>query len=135
MADINVNYGVGGMSQPTPVTCWATSFAVVINYRDGSAISPIDVCATVGQDPNVAETWSTVTQAAEAYGLRQSASACMNIQGWADLLANNGPILRHRPVGRARSTRPGWPERPCSRPSALRNRVTAWSSGTDSTRH
>lgn len=89
---VNVVYQVAGMSQPTDCTCWATSFAVVINYRDGSNITPGDVCEKVGQDPAVPESWATVTQAAQAYGLQQSASACMNIQGWADLLQANGPL-------------------------------------------
>ena len=89
---VNILYSVAGMSQPTPVTCWATSFAVVINYRDGSNITPQDVCDKVGQDPNIAESWETVTRAAQAFGLQQSASACMNLDGWATQLQNNGPL-------------------------------------------
>lgn len=88
----NILYNVAGMSQPTPVTCWATSFAVVINFRDGSNITPIDVCNTVGRDPNTPETWDEIFQAAAAYGLNQSAGSCMTVDGWGQMLQDYGPL-------------------------------------------
>jgi hypothetical protein len=92
VAEVNCVYQVAGMSQPTDCTCWATSFAVVINYRDGSQVTPGDVCAAVGQDPAVPESWETVTAAAQHYNLSQSASACMDVDGWAQLLSSYGPL-------------------------------------------
>jgi hypothetical protein len=89
---VNVVYQVAGMSQPADHACWATSFAVVINYRDGSNLTPADVSNAVGVDITATESWSDVTNAANHFGLQQSASACMNIQGWAQLLSAYGPL-------------------------------------------
>ena len=89
---VDVVYAVGGMSQPTDHSCWATSFAVVINYRDGSNLTPADVSNAVGVDISAVESWSDVTNAAEHFHLRENASACMSVQGWADLLSSNGPL-------------------------------------------
>jgi hypothetical protein len=89
---MDINYQVAGMSQPTPVSCWATSFAVVINYRDGSNITPADVGKAVGRDISTEETWDEVTQAAHAFNLQSSASACMDANGWASLLQQYGPL-------------------------------------------
>jgi hypothetical protein len=89
---VDVVYEVGGMSQPTDHSCWATSFAVVINYRDGSNLTPADVSNAVGVDIAAAESWQDVTNAAHHFNLRESASACMNVQGWAELLASYGPL-------------------------------------------
>src|SRR5215469_6743978 len=76
---VDVYYDVAGMSQPTDHSCWATSFAVVINYRDGSSLSPADVSNAVGVDIAAVESWSDVTNAAEHFGLQESPSACMNV--------------------------------------------------------
>jgi hypothetical protein len=89
---VDIYYEVAGMSQPADHACWATSFAVVINYRDGSNLTPADVSNAVGVDINAVESWSDVTNAANHFNLQQSASACMNVQGWAQLLAANGPL-------------------------------------------
>jgi hypothetical protein len=89
---VNVYYEVAGMSQPADHACWATSFAVVINYRDGSNLTPADVSNAVGVDINGVESWSDVTNAASHFHLQQSASACMDVHGWAQLLASKGPL-------------------------------------------
>jgi len=87
-----VVYQVAGMSQPEDHACWATSFAVVINYRDGSNLSPADVSNAVGVDIKAVESWSDVTNAANHFGLQESASACMNVQGWVQQLSAHGPL-------------------------------------------
>jgi hypothetical protein len=89
---VDVYYPVAGMSQPTDHSCWATSFAVVINYRDGSNLTPADVSNAVGVDISAVESWSDVTNAAQYFGLQESASACMNVQGWTQLLMSYGPL-------------------------------------------
>jgi ABC-type bacteriocin/lantibiotic exporter with double-glycine peptidase domain len=89
---VDVYYPVAGMSQPTDHSCRATSFAVVINYRDGSNLSPADVSNAVGVDISAVESWSDVTNAAEHFGLQESASACMNVQGWTQMLMPYGPL-------------------------------------------
>lgn len=89
---VDVVYPVAGMSQPADHACWATSFAVVINYRDGSNLTPADVSNAVGVDINAVESWSDVTNAAEHFGLRESASACMNVLGWTQMLMSYGPL-------------------------------------------
>jgi hypothetical protein len=89
---VNVMYQVAGMSQPADHACWATSFAVVINYRDGSNLTPADVSNAVGVDITAVESWEDVTNAANHFNLQQSASACMNVQGWAQLLTAHGPL-------------------------------------------
>jgi hypothetical protein len=89
---VDVVYQVAGMSQPAAHACWATSFAVVINYRDGSNLTPADVSNAVGVDISAVESWSDVTDAASHFHLQESASACMDVSGWAQLLATNGPL-------------------------------------------
>jgi Papain-like cysteine protease AvrRpt2 len=91
VAPVNIVYQVAGMSQPADHACWATSFAVVINYRDGSNLTPADVSNAVGVDINSVESWEDVTNAANHFNLQQSASACMNVQGWAQQLSY-GPL-------------------------------------------
>ena len=36
----NVTYQVPGMSQPTPMSCWVSSFAMLINFTQGSNVTP-----------------------------------------------------------------------------------------------
>ena len=68
----NIVYQVPGMSQPTAMSCWATSFAMLINYLQGTQYTPDDI--------------------AQAFGLNVTACACYNIDGWAQLLGSYGPL-------------------------------------------
>jgi ABC-type bacteriocin/lantibiotic exporter with double-glycine peptidase domain len=88
----NVVYQVPGMSQPTPMSCWATSFAMLINYTQGSDISPKDVADKVGRDIEHGDDNATDHQVATAFGLSVDGCTCMNIDGWGTMLTNHGPL-------------------------------------------
>jgi hypothetical protein len=89
---VDVVYQVTPMTQPAAHACWATAFAVLINYRDGSNLTPADVSNAVGVDISDVESWQDVTDAASHFDLHESGSACMDVQAWARLLADNGPL-------------------------------------------
>jgi ABC-type bacteriocin/lantibiotic exporter with double-glycine peptidase domain len=89
---VDVVYQVTGISQTETHAYWATSFAVLVNYRDGSNLTPADVSNAVGADLDAVESWSDVIDAASHFGLHESTSACMDVRGWAQLLADYGPL-------------------------------------------
>ena len=51
-----------------------------------------DVSNAVGVDISAVESWSDVTNAASHFNLQSSASACMDVQGWVQMLSANGPL-------------------------------------------
>jgi predicted double-glycine peptidase len=88
----NIVYQVPGMSQPTEFSCWATSFAMLINYAQGTQYSPGDIAAKVGKTINEYDNNTDDHNIANAFGLTVDACACMNIDGWGQMLSAHGPL-------------------------------------------
>ncbi len=88
----SVVYQVPGMSQPTPYSCWATSFAMLINYAQGTNLTPKDVGDKVGRDIEHGDDNATDRQVADAFGLNVDGCTCMDIDGWGTMLTNHGPL-------------------------------------------
>jgi Papain-like cysteine protease AvrRpt2 len=88
----SVVYEVPGMSQPTPYSCWATSFAMLINYAQGTNLTPKDVADKVGRDIEHGDDNATDHQVANAFGLNVDGCTCMDIDGWGTMLTNHGPL-------------------------------------------
>ena len=89
---VDVRYNVPGMSQPTPTSCWATAFAMLINYVQGTQITPYDVGDTIGHPLSSGDNNTDDARIARAYGLTADGCTCMNIDGWAQMLQNHGPL-------------------------------------------
>ena len=89
---VNVVYQINAIMQPDAHASWATAFAMVINHRDGSNLTPDDVGNAVGADLSYVESWSDVIDAASHFSLREAGSAGADVQEWARMLAENGPL-------------------------------------------
>ncbi|HWS44694.1 MAG TPA: papain-like cysteine protease family protein [Acidimicrobiia bacterium] len=88
----NIVYQVPGMSQPTAMSCWATSFAMLINYLQGTQYTPDDIAQAIGKTTNEYDDNADDHAVAQAFGLNVTACACYNIDGWAQLLGSYGPL-------------------------------------------
>lgn len=80
------------MSQPTDCSCWATSFAMLINYNQGTQYTPADVAQAVGKTINEYDNNTDDYNVAQAFGLNVDACTCMNIDGWGNMLSTYGPL-------------------------------------------
>jgi ABC-type bacteriocin/lantibiotic exporter with double-glycine peptidase domain len=72
-------------------TCWAASMAMLVNFRDGSSFTDLDICRQVGL-PEDGATVQQVQQAMDHLGLHLVAPSSLTPEGWVDL-------LRSHPVG------------------------------------
>jgi ABC-type bacteriocin/lantibiotic exporter with double-glycine peptidase domain len=88
----NIRYSVPGMSQPTDKSCWATSFAMLINYSQGASLTPADVAAKIGKTVDEYDNNTDDRNIAQAFGLTVDACTCMNIDGWRQKLESYGPL-------------------------------------------
>jgi hypothetical protein len=84
--------GVELVAQPTDMSCWATTAAMIIGWHDQMSISPdylaqISGCTTAtGLDP------AAVGKFASDVGLVSEAPACYAIDGFRGLLEQYGPL-------------------------------------------
>ena len=88
----NVTYSVPGMSQPTDCSCWATAFAMLINYNRGTQYTPADIAAAVGKTVDEYDDNQDDYNVAAAYGLHVDGATCMDIDGWGNMLTTYGPL-------------------------------------------
>lgn len=90
---IDIRHEVEPQVQPTGDSCWATSLAMVISHKMSASYTTESVAQAAGwsiyQCDNAG--WQPIWDIVGAFELNQSASACMLVQGWADLLSI-GPL-------------------------------------------
>jgi hypothetical protein len=93
MTDVNIHFDIEAQEQPTDDSCWATSLAMVISYRYAASYGPEDVAQAAGWSIYQCDGagWQPIWDVASTYQLTSAASACMNVDGWAQLL-QNGPL-------------------------------------------
>ncbi len=93
MTDVNIHFDVPAQEQPTGDSCWATSLAMIISYKTSASYGPEQVAQAAGwsiyQSDNAG--WQPIWDVASTFQLNSAASACMNVDGWAQLL-QNGPL-------------------------------------------
>ena len=88
----NILYDLAGMSQPTPTSCWATAFAIVINQRKYSSYTPEDIAAAVGKDLSSYSSDSDERAVANEFGLSFQYTRVDDIDAMAMMLQSYGPL-------------------------------------------
>ncbi len=92
MPDASVNYSVPLIPQPTDVSCWAASLAMVVSYRDSASYAPETIAQQSGMDIAGSYGWPDIRNAVSTWGLNTEGPACGLADYWATLLSNHGPI-------------------------------------------
>ena len=93
---------VESVYQPTGVSCWAAAAAMVVGFRDRISINPDEFAKLEGR-------WSEYNQTglytnnndefATAWGLSVEPPQSYSVEGFANVLANNGPLWVGRLIG------------------------------------
>lgn len=91
---VNVNYPINGMSQPTSDTCWITALTVMVNWRNGTAVGPEQVCEGAGTTLQQAQDtvgWDPVYQIANHNGIYSLDYTPADVEAWAHAMST-GPL-------------------------------------------
>jgi ABC-type bacteriocin/lantibiotic exporter with double-glycine peptidase domain len=93
MTDINIHFDIEPLAQPTDDSCWATSLAMVISHKYSASYTPENVAQAAGWSIYQCDNadWQPIWDVASTFHLNSTASACMNVDGWAQLL-QHGPL-------------------------------------------
>jgi hypothetical protein len=67
--DLDIETDVVLIPQPTDVTCWAASLAMVVSARDQSSTDPARIAAVAGMDVNTGYGWDAIRRAVQAWDL------------------------------------------------------------------
>ncbi len=78
--------------QPTPVSCWVASLAMVVGYRDSMSNTPDTIAAAAGMDVNTSYGWSDIEKAVAAWKLQETGPASAMPSDWATMLQTWGPL-------------------------------------------
>ncbi len=92
MSDIPVSCNVPLIPQPTDVSCWAASLAMVISYRDQTSHTPQDTAAAGNMDVDTGYGWDDIKNAVSAWNLKTEGPSCSLPEQWATWLKSYGPI-------------------------------------------
>jgi hypothetical protein len=90
--DVDVNVDVFLISQPTDVSCWAASLAMVVSARDSASTMPTTVAARAGMDVDTGYGWSDIRKAVSAWDLIEEGPRSAMPDEWGRLLKQWGPI-------------------------------------------
>ena len=80
--------------QPTGMSCWAASAAMVVGWRDRVSIDPATIAHGAGRDPEFQGGLNPDNhdEFGAAWGLVPEGPVSYSVQGFADLLERNGPL-------------------------------------------
>jgi len=81
------SHNVAYVQQSNNITCWAACTAMLVNYRDGTHYTDLDIVREAGIDPTGGcddSEWPTVIR---KWGLSQIYGSCMTPEGWEQLLS------------------------------------------------
>ena len=92
MGDLSVSYSVPLIPQPTGVSCWAASLAMLTSYRDNASYAPESIAQAANMDVDSGYGWSQIQNAVSTWGLNTEGPACGLPDYWATLLSNHGPV-------------------------------------------
>lgn len=84
--------GVDPIAQPTDDSCWATTLAMLIGWRDSVSIAPDTIAQQCGRTLNAGLPWNQRAAAAQAVGLSTLAPQCYTPEGFRQLIENHGPL-------------------------------------------
>jgi hypothetical protein len=80
------------VAQPTSMSCWATSAAMVIGWRDRMSLSPQTIAEIGGRSIHNGLDPAKVGDFAQDMGLVAEAPMSYTMQGFRELLEDNGPL-------------------------------------------
>lgn len=92
MSEVNVSWNVGYVPQQADMSCWAASIAMLVNFRDGTSHTDLDICKEAGIDPEAGATDNDYPTLMSHWRLHHVAGSCMTPEGWGELVAQ-GPTL------------------------------------------
>ena len=78
--------------QPTGKSCWATTLAMLIGWRDQVSIAPDTIAQQCGRSIGEGLPWAEREAAATALGLGTVPPQCYLPEGFAALIENHGPL-------------------------------------------
>jgi Papain-like cysteine protease AvrRpt2 len=84
--------GVYAIPQPTPDSCWATTLAMLIGWRDRVSIAPATIANQCSRTLEEGLPWSERAATARTLGLHSLAPQCYAPDGFARLIENHGPL-------------------------------------------
>jgi Papain-like cysteine protease AvrRpt2 len=85
--------GVDLLPQPTPNSCWATTFAMLLGWRDSVCIEPQTIANRCGHDLNYVLPWGDHASTARTLGLHSAQPMCYTETGFKNLIEQHGPIV------------------------------------------
>ena len=89
---VSIDYELELIPQPTDVTCWAASLAMVISNRDQASYSPQTVAEEAGMDITTGYGWSSIQKAVRYWGLKEEGPRSAIPQEWERMLQAYGPL-------------------------------------------
>lgn len=90
--DLDVSLEVFLIPQPTEVSCWAASLAMVVSARDLASTDPRTVAMQAGMDVDTGYGWTDIRQAVATWNLVEEGPRSAMPAEWARLLEQWGPI-------------------------------------------
>jgi len=87
-----VSYDLELVPQPTPVSCWVASLAMIIGYRDSASYDPKDIASAAGMDLDTGYGWDQIRDAVNVWNLKEEGPASAMPELWAQMLRDMGPI-------------------------------------------
>lgn len=89
---IEVDCAVDLVPQPTNVSCWAASLAMVVATRDGASTTADEVATKAGMSTTKGYNWTAIQGAVSTWGLAELAPMSAYPSYWAKQLKGNGPL-------------------------------------------
>src|SRR5262249_13557914 len=90
--DLDVTVDVSLIPQPTDVSCWAASLAMIVSARALVSIDPQTVVARAGMDIDTSYGWNEIQGAVTTWDLIEEGPRSAMPAEWARLLKQWGPI-------------------------------------------
>lgn len=90
--DLDVSVEVYLIPQPTDVSCWAASLAMVVSARENASILPQTIASQAGMDVDTGYGWTDIQHAVVAWDLIEEGPRSVMPEEWARLLEIWGPI-------------------------------------------
>jgi hypothetical protein len=90
--ELDVYQQVELIPQPTDVSCWAASLAMVVSARDQASTAPETIAAEAGMDVYTGYAWPEIRNAVGAWNLVEEGPRSAMPEEWARLLEHWGPI-------------------------------------------
>ena len=87
-----VDLSVQLVPQPTDVSCWAASMAMIVGNRDQTSTTSDAIAQAANMTTTDGYGWSDIENAVKQWGLTELGPACALPTAWADMLNAHGPI-------------------------------------------